>query len=63
MFGLRNCYDQSISLFNRLISSPIIRAVSVPDGKCVQIIADGLNTMADIVSLPIYDPEKVKTHS
>jgi hypothetical protein len=38
-------------------------AASVPDGKCVQIIADGINTIADIVPLPIYDPKKVKTHS
>jgi len=38
-------------------------AASVPDGKCVQIIADGINTLADIVPLPIYDPKKVKTHS
>ena len=57
------CYshrmNKSLALGHVAASVP----ASIPDGKSVQIIADGINTLADIVPLPIYDPKKLKTHS
>lgn len=36
---------------------------SIPDGSRVQIAGDGINTLAEIVPAPVYDPAKSKTHS